>query len=76
MILLNLRETGPAHYDATPLIFMDLIIGNVVGAIKNDYAIRVVVDVVVLNPGETGLDRENALGPGLVDQVVQNDCVC
>jgi hypothetical protein len=29
---------------------MDLIIGNMVGAIKNDYAIRVVIDVVVLDP--------------------------
>ena len=75
LILLNLRETGSTHYDAAPLIFMNLIIGNMVGAIKNDYAIRVVIDVVVLDPREPGLDRENPLRPRLVDQIIQNNCV-
>ena len=54
---------------------MDLIIWNMVGAIKNDYAIRVVIDVVVLDPREPGLDRENPLRPRLVDQIIQNNCV-
>lgn len=55
---------------------MDLIIGDMVGAIKNDDSIRVVINVIVLDPREPGLDRKDALGTRLVDQVVQDHCVC
>ena len=70
LVLLDLRETRSTHYDTTPLILMDLIIGDMVGAIKNDDSIRVVINVIVLDPREPGLDRKDALGTRLVDQVV------
>ena len=70
LVLLDLGKTRSAHNYATSLIFVDLIIGNVVGAIENDYAVWVIIDVVVLDPAEAGFDGKNALWAGLINQVV------
>jgi hypothetical protein len=51
---------------------MYLVIWNMVGAIKDDDAVTIIIDVIVLDPAEAGLDGEDALWARLVDQVVQD----
>lgn len=67
LILFNLGKTGSRHDDAAPLVFMNLIIWNVIGAVENDDAITVIIDVVVLDPAETSLDGEDSLTARLVN---------
>jgi len=61
LVLLNLGKTRSTHNDATPLVFVDLIIRDVVGAVEDYDAVRIVVDVVVLDPAESGLDGKDTL---------------
>lgn len=76
LILLNLRETGAWHDDTTTLVLMNLIVWNVIWAVKDDDAITIIIDVVMLDPTEAGLDGEDALWTRLVNQVIQDHCVC
>ena len=66
LILLNLRETRAWHDDATPLIFVDLVVRDVIWWVEKDQAITVVVDVVMLYPRESCFDRENTFWSWLV----------
>ena len=54
---------------------MDLVIRDVVGAVEDYDAVGIVVDVVVLDPAESGLDGKDTLWTRLVNQVVQDNCV-
>jgi len=76
LILLNLREGRARTDDARPLILMDLIVTYMGAAVKQYNSITVVVDVVMLYPAEPSLDAEYAFGSRLINQIVQNDCVC
>ena len=76
LILLNLRETGAWHDDTTTLVLMNLIVWNVIWAVKDDDAITIIIDVVMLDPTEAGLDGEDALWTRLVNQVIQDHGVC
>ena len=47
-----------------------------VATIKHYDSITIIVDVIMLDPAEAGLDAEDAFRSGLVNQVVQDDRVC
>ena len=51
---------------------MDLVVADVVARVKHDDAVRVVEDVVVLDPAVPALDAEDPFAPRPEDQVVQN----
>ena len=61
LVLLDLREAGAGADDATSLVFVDLIVGDVVAAVEDYYTITVVKDVVVLDPAEACFDCEESL---------------
>ena len=76
LVLFNLGETTPAHYDATALVLVDLIIRDMIWTIKDYDTIRIVINVIVLNPTEACFNCEDALWPRLINQVVQDHRVC
>ena len=57
----DLREAAPARDDARSLVLVDLIVRDQVATVKQDDAVAVVVDDVMLDPAEAGLDAEDAL---------------
>ena len=72
IVILDLGEARARADYAAPLVLVDLIVGDVETAVEQDYAVAVVVDLIMLDPTETGLDGEDALGTRLVDQVVED----
>jgi hypothetical protein len=60
-VLLDLREADPAGNDAGPLVLVNVVLRDVGTRVKENDAIVVIVNAVVLNPGEAGLNAEDAL---------------
>jgi len=60
LILLNLGKTwSRANYSCT-LILVDLIIWNVIAAIKHNDSVTVIIDIIMLNPTKTSFDAEDS----------------
>lgn len=70
-----LREAAPAGDDARSLVLVDLVVRDQVATVEQNDAVAVVVDHVVLDPAEAGLNAKDALASRLIDQVVQDDRV-
>ena len=63
LVLLYLGERRARAYDACPLVLVDLVVAHVNAGVEHDYAILVIVDVVVFDPTKPSFDAENALTP-------------
>ena len=60
-VLRYLREAVTTADDAGTLILVNLIVRNVIAAVEEYYTVAVVVNNVMLDPAEAGLDTEDAL---------------
>ena len=71
LVLFYLWERGARADDTRSLVFVNLIVAHVRTRVEHDYAVTVVVDVIVLDPAEASFYAEDTFTPGLVDQIVQ-----
>jgi hypothetical protein len=54
---------------------VNIVLRNIGTRVKKDNAIIVIVNTIVLNPGETGLNTKDTLSTREVDVVVVDNCV-
>lgn len=75
-ILRYLGKTVAWADDTRTLVLMDFVVGNLVAAVEEYYAVTVVVDDVVFDPTKASFNTEDSFWATLINQIIQNDGIC
>ena len=72
LVLIYLRKAWATANNTTSLVLVYLVVWDVSAAVEENDSVTVVIDLVVLDPAEPCFDAEDALGPRLIDKIIQD----